>query len=351
MDLKSELWSGKRVLVTGHTGFKGSWLTLLLKHLGAEVIGISLPPNSSPSLYIEAKVNEEVELEFFQDIRDAKAIAEILESSGAQYVFHLAAQAFVRKSFKNPLESYEINICGTANVLKAALEIPRIEGITIVTTDKVYKNDEKNRAFVESDVLGGNDPYSASKAAAEIVVASLNYAHNDFRIPVTTVRAGNVIGGGDWGEDRLVPDIVRAISTGSTINLRNPKSTRPWQHVLDCLIGYLLVAQSHLEKKDNIPHSINFGPNEALTVMDLVTFFEKAFHEKISVQVVEESIPENPWLNLDSSLATQIYGWHPALTPIEAVRQTADWYMKFNSGIKAKNLMRSEIDSFLRTKI
>ena len=243
MGLKPLFFVGKRILITGHTGFKGSWLTVLLNDLGAEVVGISLPPESPKSLYEAASINKELATEYFQDIRDEAAVIHLINDIKPDYVFHLAAQAFVRKSYKNPLETFATNVMGTANVMVAALAQESVLGLTIATTDKVYENLDSMELFIESDKLGGKDPYSASKAASEIVIAAINSSNNPNRIPVTTVRAGNVIGGGDWGADRIVPDIVNAIQNNQPLIIRNPNSTRPWQHVLDCLYGYLLVAQ------------------------------------------------------------------------------------------------------------
>jgi CDP-glucose 4,6-dehydratase len=350
MGLNPKLWEGKRVLVTGHTGFKGSWLTLLLKDLGAEVIGISLPPVGRQSLYMDANIGVEISSEFFQDIRDETATAEAIEASNVHYVFHLAAQAYVRRSVRDPLESISTNVYGTANIMLSSLACKSVLGLTIVTTDKVYENLGQNLPFQESDRLGGQDPYSASKAAAELVISAISRSNNPLKIPVTTVRAGNVIGGGDWGEERLVPDLVRALNSNSLLLIRNPNATRPWQHVLDCLYGYLLVAQSHFEAKSNFPNSVNFGPSESLSVMDLVRLFEQAFSRGISHVVTESPVQESSWLGLDSSLAQHIYGWQTSLTSAEVVLQTAAWYSNFKNGADAKDLMLVEISKFKADK-
>ena len=346
MGLNPTLWSGKRVLVTGHTGFKGSWLTLLLKDLGAEVIGISLPPDGQQSLYVDANISAEVSTEFFQDIRDEIATRNAVTETSADYVFHLAAQAFVRRSVRNPLESFTTNVCGTANVLMSSLTSKNLLGATIVTTDKVYENLGTKRPFKESDKLGGQDPYSASKAAAELVVSAITKSNNPHRIPVTTVRAGNVIGGGDWGEERLVPDLIRTLSSNSSLFLRNPNATRPWQHVLDCLYGYLLVGESHLVNKQKTPKALNFGPRDSLSVMEVVNLFEIAFQKKVTQELLKSSIPESEWLELDSELAHSYLGWHASISQIDAVRQTARWYSDFASGQDARELMAEELGRF-----
>jgi CDP-glucose 4,6-dehydratase len=235
---------------------------------------------------------------------------------------------------------------GTGNVLVAALAQKSVIGVTIATTDKVYENLGAKKSFSESDRLGGNDPYSASKAASELIVASLASAKNQYGIPVTTVRAGNVIGGGDWGEDRLVPDIVRAFQLGKSLLIRNPSATRPWQHVLDCLYGYLLTAELHLKKSDDIPKSVNFGPQDSMSVIELVKNFEKEFNHVILQEIVPSQIAESEWLALDASFAFSKLGWTPAYSQITAVSQTARWYSKFLQGESARELMLNQISDY-----
>lgn len=344
--MNPEIWHGKRVLVTGHTGFKGSWLTLLLQDLGAQVVGLSLPPTEPQSLYVDARIGNEVKAEFFQDIRDEVAIKKVLQTSDIDYVFHLAAQAYVRKSVRNPIECISTNVTGTANVLISSLSRESVLGVTIVTTDKVYENLGAKVPFKENDKLGGRDPYSASKAAAEHITAAISSSNNPFAIPVTTVRAGNVIGGGDWGEERLIPDLVRALKTNSSLSIRNPHATRPWQHVLDCLYGYLLVAQSHLDAKLDIPKSVNFGPTETLSVIEIAHLFEDAFERKIDFEFLKSDITESEWLALDSSLALTYYGWQASFSQKTAVRQTAGWYSNFENSGNAQELMHEAISTY-----
>jgi CDP-glucose 4,6-dehydratase len=346
LGLNLALWRGKRVLVTGHTGFKGSWLTLLLKNLGAEVVGLSLPPESPQSLFVDAKIIDNVSMNFFEDIRNESKVARIIGSSTLDYVFHLAAQAYVHRSVKNPIESITTNIAGTANVLLSSLSSESVMGITVVTTDKVYENLGWKKPFVESDRLGGRDPYSASKAASEIIVNSINISNNLSRVPVTTVRAGNVIGGGDWGQDRLVPDLVRALYSDNSITIRNPNATRPWQHVLDCLYGYLLLGQAHLERRASVPTAINFGPETSLAVADLVSIFEKAFKKSAVHEYSKSTIPESMTLELNARLANSFLGWRTTLPQADAVKQTAEWYSKFADGLDAQELMLEEIVNF-----
>jgi CDP-glucose 4,6-dehydratase len=341
--IKQELWQDKRVLVTGHTGFKGSWLTLMLSELGAKVVGLALSPTETQSLYIDANVSSLLEREYIQDIRNQSEINKVFENESIDYVIHLAAQAFVRNSVRDPLESITTNITGTANVVLGALKSKTVSGIVVTTTDKVYKNLDWAWPYRESDRLGGNDPYSASKAASELIVDALATSNNPREIPVTTVRAGNVIGGGDWGEERLVPDLIRSIMSSSVLTIRNANATRPWQYVLDCLYGYLLVAQAHLEQQIHLPNAFNFGPKDSLTVAELVGLFEESLNRQIPCEVLESNIQEHGRLALDSHRAESLLGWKPSLTPRQSIVQTADWYSKFIAGGDAQDLMRDEV--------
>jgi CDP-glucose 4,6-dehydratase len=347
LDVIPSAWHRKRVLVTGHTGFKGSWLVLLLNELGAEVIGLSLPPpTTGHSLFRDARIQSLVSDEFIVDIRDEEKVNSAIQSSNIDYAFHLAAQALVNKSIKNPLESITTNVLGTTNVLLSLFKLESLQGVSVVTSDKVYKNSGKGKPFSESDRLGSKDPYSASKAAVELITNSLSLTCNPFKIPVTTVRAGNVLGGGDWGEDRLVPDLVKAVMSNQILQVRNPNSIRPWQHVLDCLTGYLLVGQSHLNKNIDTPASINFGSSESLSVIELIRIFELSFRKKINYKIIEPNNYESVWLELDSKLAKDYLGWQTSFSSIDAINQTADWYSKFANGTDPKELMQQEILSY-----
>lgn len=346
MDLRPKLWEGKRVLITGHTGFKGSWLTLLLSDLGAQVVGLALPAVDPRSLYKDAKVSDLLDGEYIQDIRDFEHLTEVFEKENIDYVFHLAAQALVRNAVRDPLRSITTNVTGTANVLLASFSSKTVIGITAVTTDKVYDNLGWVWPYRESDTLGGKDPYSASKAASELIISALASSNNPRKIPVTTVRAGNVIGGGDWGEERLVPDLVRAIMSSTTLRIRNAQATRPWQYVLDCLYGYILVGQSHLEMKSGIPEAVNFGPKASLSVSELINLFENAIGKSAPFEFLESDIHEHGLLALDSHLAENYYGWIPTFTPDQSVIQTADWYRKYIGGRDAQELMRDDIAKY-----
>lgn len=351
MGIDPSIWQDKRVLVTGHTGFKGSWLTILLNELGAEVIGLSLPPlDSDHLLYKDAQIQKFLTQEYWIDIRDQQKVDEAIQNSGAEYVFHLAAQAFVNRSVKNPLESISTNVIGTTNVLISSLKSRLLKGITVVTSDKVYQNIGNNLPFNESDRLGGKDPYSASKAASEFITNSLALTCNPYSIPISSARAGNVLGGGDWGEDRLVPDLVKSIMSKQILSIRNPNASRPWQYILDCLKGYLLIGQSHINKIPRIPQSFNFGPSNSLTVTELIQLFEIYFEEKLNYIVSNTNEYEATELNLNSNLATEYLGWQPQLSPYESIKQTANWYLKYTAGVDPKELMIDEITNYMKGK-
>ena len=351
MDIIPKIWQGKRVLVTGHTGFKGSWLTCLLNELGADVVGLSLPSlDFSHSLYRDAKIQNLISDEYWVDIRDEKKVDEVIQNSGVDYVFHLAAQAFVNRSVKNPLESISTNVIGTTNILISSLKLESLKGVTLVTSDKVYQNLGNKLPLSESDRLGGKDPYSASKAASELIINCLSLTCNPYNIPISSARAGNVLGGGDWGEDRLVPDLVKSIISNQILSIRNLNATRPWQYILDCLKGYLLIGQSHINKITHIPKSFNFGPRKSLSVAELIRIFEIYFEGKLHYVIANFNEYESASLELNSNLATEYLGWQPQFSPIESISQAADWYLKYASGADPKELMLKEISNYREGK-
>ena len=351
MDIDTKFWRGKRVLVTGHTGFKGSWLVLWLHELGAQVFGLSLAiPALKRSLFIQAEIANLVSSEYYVDIRDETGVDNAINEIQPDYVFHLAGQALVRRSMRDPRESITTNISGTANVLLSSLSLASVQGITIATSDKVYQNIGDHKPFRETDRLGGKDPYSSSKAAAELVVDSLATVCNPHKIPVTTARAGNVIGGGDWGEDRLVPDLVTALDSDQVLLIRSISATRPWQYVLDCLQGYLLIAQSHLSKNLDVPKSVNIGPSKSLTVQELINIFEAKFDKKVKYKVIESNSIESNKLELDSQLAFDLFGWKPTISPKNAIKKTSMWYFNFLNGYNPRELMDSEIIDYMSSQ-
>ena len=343
---RSNFWKDKKVLITGHTGFKGAWLSLILQNLGAKVHGLSLAPTNSRALYLEAQIGNLIAEDFFGDIRNDADVSEVFSKVEFDYVFHLAAQSLVLKSYLNPMETISTNVIGTANVLTRALQSKSVRGISVITTDEVYENRDWAWPYREIDRLGGKDVYSASKSAAELLVRPLVNIFNEFEIPVTTLRAGNVIGGGDWAENRLIPDIVRASIDNDSLQVRNPNATRPWQHVLDCLNGYLMLAELHLTDKGSNLNSVNFGPSDNLSVLELISIFAKSFSNMPQVRIAENIVPEHRFLQLDSSIARQKLNWNPRFTTKAAITETADWYMKYLSGQEVFKISMEAIERF-----
>jgi CDP-glucose 4,6-dehydratase len=329
-------WNGKRVFLTGHTGFKGVWLSLWLTQLGATVKGFSLPPEDTPNMFSALDMSSRME-SVFGDIRDHKKLEEELVGFDPDIVYHLAAQPLVRKSYQEPVETFETNVIGTANLLDCCRTIKFLKSVLVVTTDKVYRNNEWCWPYREEDSLGGHDPYSASKAAAELVVQaySKSFFHVSGQARLVTMRAGNIIGGGDWSVDRLLPDCVRAVSTGQSLEVRSPTAIRPWQHVTDALKGYLLLAQ-HLEiSNSSSATAFNFGPSTDThySVRDILQIAQECWQGNLDWHVaeVEEKPHEAGTLMLDSALARKILKWQPSLNSRDAVRATVEWHTHFDS--------------------
>ena len=341
-----DFWQGKRVLLTGHTGFKGAWCAMWLRALGANVTALALPPENGDNLFALAGVESDCDSHFV-DLRDGEHVREIVEKSRPQIVLHLAAQALVRRSVRDPVTTWQSNVVGTLNLLQALRDLKDLEVVLVVTSDKVYANDGQGRAFSEGDPLGGKDPYSASKAACEILVRSMRETY--FRdIPVATVRGGNVIGGGDFSEDRLAPDCVRAVCSGMPVILRQPRATRPWQHVLDCLCGYLLYAQA-LATQPSMPLAMNIGPESAHD-LPVLTFAEMLLMEMRRSDLLlieeEEGSVEAPRLALNPALARETLGWADRLVGAEAIAATARWYNAWNAAADVATLTRREIAAY-----
>ncbi len=328
MALNAAFWRGKRVLITGHTGFKGSWLTLWLKTLGANVEGLALAPAMRPNLYQLALAPEAASSQWV-DIRDSIAVKRALTSCEPEVIFHLAAQSIVRASYVDPLETFSTNVMGTANLLEAARAMPGARAVVVVTSDKCYGNDDGSQAFTESAALGGNDPYSGSKACAELVAATWRRAFYD-GTGIATARAGNVIGGGDWSPDRLMTDLVHAATQGQTLRLRNPNAVRPWQHVLDALSGYLTLGEKLYGDKARYGQAWNFGPEteDEHTVVEMVGAFSRLWNTPVRCEIVSEPQPhEAATLRVDSERARRLLGWRPQLSTEEALAWTVEWYL------------------------
>lgn len=324
----SGAYRGRRVLVTGHTGFKGSWLALWLTELGATVAGLSLPPEPGPNhwdlLALDIADNR-------YDVRDFPAVLRCMQDFQPEIVFHLAAQPLVRRSYRDPLETWSSNVMGTANLLEACRKTDSIQAVVVITTDKVYRNNEWPWGYREEDRLGGHDPYAASKAAAEIVVDSYRkafFAERAAPILLASARAGNVIAGGDWSEDRLIPDLVRALHAAQPLEIRSPASTRPWQHVLDCLSGYLQLGQRLLQGEECFAEAWNFGPAESdnRSVADILSLMQKSWPELVWRHGTSAAVHEARLLYLDSAKARSALAWHPVWPLETALHHTADWY-------------------------
>jgi CDP-glucose 4,6-dehydratase len=340
-------WRGRSVFVTGHTGFKGAWLSLWLQSLGARVNGLSLGRPTSPSSYELLRIGEGMEGSVLADIRSPRSVTSAIVNAGSEIVFHLAAQPFVRRSFAEPRETYETNVVGTVNVLDAVRHAPEVRAVVCVTSDKCYENRESERGYRESDPMGGHDPYSSSKGAAELVTSA--YRRSFFSDPagprVASARAGNVLGGGDWGEDRLVPDIVRASVAGETLRLRNPAAVRPWQHVVNPLAGYLVLAQALCESPDYAT-AWNFGPGEhdARSVEWIVRRVSELWPGGVRWERDSGEHPhEAHYLKLDSSRAHELLGWWPALGLEDGLVATVAWYRAWREGEDLRQLTLEQI--------
>jgi CDP-glucose 4,6-dehydratase len=327
-------WSGKRILITGHTGFKGSWLSLWLQLKGAELCGFALEPPTAVNLFTDADVATGMR-SVLGDIRDTAHVAKVFQEHQPEIVFHMAAQPLVRSSYADPVGTYATNVVGTASVLEAARHTPSVRAIVVVTTDKCYENREWDWPYRENDRLGGYDPYSNSKACAELVVSSYRNsffnpaAYDKHGVAIASVRAGNVIGGGDWATDRLVPDIMRAFLGGQPALIRNPHAIRPWQHVLEPLRGYIAVAESLCENGTRDAEAWNFGPEQAdaQTVEWIVRKLASLWGEDARWGVDSGDHPhEAHTLQLDWSKAKHRLDWFPALTLSDALTATAEWY-------------------------
>ena len=318
------------LLLTGHTGFKGTWMAFLLEHLNVPVVGYSLPPEKD-SLFDRAGRTSAIP-EVFADVRDYKTLEAFIDEHKPSTIIHMAAQPLVLKSYENPRETFDINIMGTVNVLDIAFKQEYVKAITIVTTDKVYRNDNSDRAFVESDPLEGKDPYSASKVGTEAVVSAWQQIAKVSGGPfVTSVRAGNVIGGGDFAADRLIPDLVRGLIFGNVVEIRNPKSTRPWQHVLDPLIGYLRLLEEQIDFKGE--GHLNFGPNVQKITVETAALRIQGILRTVGPLEVRfsrdtENDLESRSLSLNSNLASKTLNWFPICPSEVALQMTANWWVK-----------------------
>jgi len=340
-------WRNRRILLTGHTGFKGGWAARWLTAMGAQVTGFALPPETDPNLH---ELIDTGATSILGDLRDRDTVAAAVAQAAPQIVLHLAAQPLVRRSYRDPVETFGSNVMGTVHLLDALRASDGLKAILVVTTDKVYENDGQGRAFSEDDRLGGHDPYAASKAATEIAVASFARSYFDESgVALATARGGNVIGGGDFSEDRLVPDIIRAARSGETLHLRNPGATRPWQHVLDCLDGYFTYLQA-LATRPDAPRTLNIGPHDPAdtrTVAELAT----AMHAALGTprEWDRDTAPrphEMAALALDPTAAREKLDWRGRLSSAQAIRLTADWYAAWTNGADMTRATDDQITAY-----
>ena len=345
-------WHNRRVFMTGHTGFKGSWLSLWLQEMGASLTGYALNPDGPLSLFEEAAVGERMESRI-ADVLDLSRLTEAMAVARPEILIHLAAQPLVRRSYREPVETYATNVMGTVHVLEAARSSASLRAIVCVTSDKCYENREWDWGYRESDPVGGHDPYSSSKGCAELVACAYRSSYFDpaGRIGLATARAGNVIGGGDWAADRIVPDALAAFASGETLKLRNPNAIRPWQHVLEPLSGYLVLAQALFGDDGDYSGAWNFGPSEddARTVEEIVELVARCWNDDARWERVPGAHPhEAGCLKLDTSKARMRLGWRPKWSVAETARRIAAWHKAWMACGDARALSVAEISEYTR---
>lgn len=340
--------AGRRHLVTGHTGFTGGWLTLWLKLIGADVTGLALDPNTTPNLFAAASVADGIS-SVIGDIRDAETVRDAVAKAAPEVIFHLAAQPLVSRAFEDPLESFATNVLGTAHVLEAARMTPSVKAVVCITTDKVYADQGWHWGYRETDALGGKDPYSASKACTEIVAASYRatLAARGNGVRIASARGGNIIGGGDWSDNRIVPDFVRATLAGQGLTIRNPEAIRPWQHVLALVHGYMVLAHNLLTVPET-DANWNFGPrsDEMKPVSELLEALQGRW-KPIPISITPGAFPETHFLHLDSTKARRVLGWKPPVEFVDTVALTVDWYRRQSEApSKAREITLEQISGY-----
>lgn len=347
-----DFWKNRQVFITGHTGFKGSWLALWLEALGAQVVGYALAPPTNPNLFQIAQVEKGM-YSVTGDLADRENLTHALQQQEPEIVIHMAAQSLVRRAYRDPVQTFATNVQGTVHLLEAVRQLQSVRAVVVVTSDKCYQNQEWSWGYRENDPMGGDDPYSASKGCAELVVSAYrNSFFTGSAVMLASARAGNVIGGGDWSEDRLIPDIVRAFQAEQHVVIRNPEATRPWQHVLESLHGYLLLAQKLVECGASYAQGWNFGPmpKDCCTVSEVVNITATLWGNKAEWTTTAKPALEHEahMLRLDSSLAQIQLDWHPVLSLNEALAWTVEWYQAYQAGVvDMRNLTLEQIQRFL----
>ena len=356
MGINKSFWKGKKTLITGHTGFKGSWLSLWLKQLGSDLIGISNGFPSEPNLFNKLDLGSGM-VSLKEDITDYKKMIGIFDTHKPEIVFHLAAQPIVRYSYKHPVETYMTNVMGTLHILEAIRLCKSVRSVVIVTTDKCYENDNRSIGYSEEDPMGGYDPYSSSKGSAELLISSYRRSYfnldkfSDHKTSLSSVRAGNVIGGGDWAEDRLIPDTVRSIVQNSQIEIRNPSSVRPWQHVLEPLNGYLMLAEKMYSQGEQFSESWNFGPKDEDSrsvkwVVEKILQFWGLDGDYLKVEK-EATLHEADYLKLDCSKSISRLGWEPFWTLENSLKKVVEWYKNDIEQASAVSTSISQIEEYM----
>ena len=348
-EIENSFWKDKKVLITGHTGFKGSWLTIWLNKFGAKVYGISLAPDQKPSLFEKAKISRHCE-SIICDIRDYQNTEFHIKKINPEIIFHLAAQPLVNEGYINPINTFSTNVMGSINILNISRNIDNLRSLIVITTDKVYKNKEWDFPYRENDELGGSDPYSASKASLEIIINSFRESFfKDKKVTIFSARAGNVIGGGDWSKNRIIPDTIKAWQSSSPLNIRRPDFIRPWQHVLEPLFGYLLIAQ-HSYTTLSLKKAYNLGPNtsELITVRELVEISKKYIQDLKVKFNTKDTFHESGKLLLENSLAKKDLGYSPRWDIEKSIQRTIEWYKEFYQGSDAFDLCLKDICCFER---
>lgn len=341
-------WKNKRILITGHTGFKGSWLTLLLNELGAKLFGLSLRQNEKSNLFYKTKINKLI-TNYYGNITNEKLLKEIISHTKPEIIFHLAAQSLVLKSYEKPIETIKSNILGSAIVINSFINSKNPKVLINVTSDKVYKNNNLSNSFVETDELGGEDPYSASKACVEIISNSMAKSFSCNK-SICNVRAGNVIGGGDWSDNRLIPDIIKSVKNNRELQIRYPNSTRPWQFVLDPLIGYLQLAEKAYNDPINYNGSWNFGPHDKkqYSVNDILEFCKNNFFKHLQYNnLTKANKSEAKYLNVNSNKAKKTIGWLNKTSTEDALNMTFEWYLNYLENNNIEKLCKSQVKDFL----
>ena len=356
-----DIFRDKKILITGHTGFKGSWLTLWLSKLGAEVHGYALSPNTNPNNYTTSHIHDNLKSECLADIRSQNTLTEYIHKVKPDCIFHLAAQPIVRRSYAEPVETFDANVMGSIYLMEAVRNMHKKCTVVMVTSDKCYENTGKSEGYVETDAMGGHDPYSASKGCAELAISSYRRSFfppekiNEHGVSLASVRAGNVIGGGDWAEDRIIPDAVRAVTSGKSLEIRSPNAVRPWQHVLEPLSGYMLLAAKMMNGADSLADGWNFGPkmdNNPVNVLSIIRQFYDLWGEgNVVCDPKSANLHEAAYLTLSSKKSETVLGWKQQWDIRETVSKTAEWYKEYYAGYDAKELCMADIEEYSRNLV